>query len=89
MEAIRKSSLEPAQRLEKVSPQMRQKGRLRVGADADIVVFDPARVIDRATYEKPAQYSEGFRYVLVDGVLVVRDGALREGVAPGRGIRAR
>ena len=56
---------------------------------ADIAVFDPNRVIDKATYEKPDQYSEGFRYVLVDGVLVVRDGQLRDGVAPGQGIRAR
>jgi len=88
MDAVRKCSLQPAQRLEKMSPQMRQKGRLRVGADADIAVFDPNRVIDKATYEKPDQYSEGFRYVLVDGVLVVRDGQLRDGVAPGQGIRA-
>src|SRR5262249_10848396 len=49
MDAIRKSSLMPAQRLESISTQMRQKGRLRVGADADISVFDPAKVIDRAT----------------------------------------
>ena len=88
MDAIRKSSLEPAQRLEKISPQMRRKGRLRIGADADIVVFDPNRVIDKATYENPDQYAEGFRYVLVDGVLVVRNGQLCDGVAPGRGIRA-
>ena len=89
MDAIRKCSLMPAQRLEAMSPQMRQKGRLKEGADADIVVFDPQRVIDRATYEKPAQYSEGFRYVLVEGTMVVRDGKLQEGVLPGQGIRAK
>ena len=88
MDAIRKCSLMPAQRLEAMSPQMRQKGRLKEGADADIVVFDPQRVIDRATYEKPAQYSEGFQYVLVEGTMVVRDGKLQEGVLPGQGIRA-
>jgi dihydroorotase len=88
MEAIRKCSLMPAQRLEAMSPQMRQRGRLKVGADADISVFDPSRVIDKATFEKPAQYTEGFRYVLVNGVFVVRDGKLQEGVAPGEGIRA-
>jgi N-acyl-D-aspartate/D-glutamate deacylase len=89
MEAIRKSSFMPAQRLEAMSPQMRQKGRLKAGADADIAVFDAARVIDKATFENPAQYSEGFRYVLVGGAFVVRDGKLQEGVTPGQGIRAR
>ena len=89
MDAIRKSSLLPAQRLETMSPQMRQKGRLKVGADADICVFDPASVIDKASFQNAAQYSEGFRYVLVSGTLVVRDGKLQEGVAPGQGIRAR
>ena len=89
MEALRKSSLLPAQRLEAMSPQMRQKGRLKVGADADLSVFDPVRVIDKATFQNAAQYSEGFRYVLVSGTLVVRDGKLQEGVAPGQGIRAR
>ena len=88
MDAIRKSTLMPAQRLESMCPQMRQKGRLRVGGDADVTVFDAAHVIDKATYEKPAQYSEGFRYVLVEGTFVVRDGKLQEGVAPGQPIRA-
>jgi N-acyl-D-aspartate/D-glutamate deacylase len=88
MDAIRKSTLMPAQRLESTSSQMRAKGRLKAGADADISVFDPARVIDKATYENPAQYSEGFRYVLVGGTFVVRDGKLQEGVAPGQAIRA-
>jgi N-acyl-D-aspartate/D-glutamate deacylase len=89
MDAIRKSSLMPAQRLESMSPQMRQKGRLKVGADADISVFDPLRVIDKATFENPAQYSEGFRHVMVEGTFVVRDGKLQEGVAPGQAVRAR
>ncbi|PWU00860.1 MAG: D-glutamate deacylase [Terriglobia bacterium] len=88
MDAIRKSSLLPAQRLEAISSRMRQKGRLKVGADADICVFDPARVIDKATFQNAAQYSEGFRYVLVEGAFVVREGKLQEGVAPGQGIRA-
>jgi N-acyl-D-aspartate/D-glutamate deacylase len=88
MDAIRKSSLMPAHRLEAMSPQMRQKGRLKVGADADISVFDPNRVIDKGTFENPRQYSEGFRYVMVEGTLVVREGKLQDGVAPGQGIRA-
>jgi N-acyl-D-aspartate/D-glutamate deacylase len=89
MDAVRKSSLMPAQRLESMSPQMRQKGRIKVGADADISVFDAATVIDKATFENAAQYSEGFRYVLVDGAFVVRDGKLQEAVFPGQGIRAK
>jgi len=89
MDAIRKSSLMPARRLETMSAQMRQKGRVKVGADADLAVFDAARVIDKATYEDAAQYSEGFRYVLVEGTFVVREGKLQEGAAPGQGIRAR
>ena len=82
MDAVRKMSLMPADRL-----GMKNKGRIEVGADADITVFDPARVIDRATFEKPAQYSDGIPYVLVQGTLVVKDGALQEGVAPGQAVR--
>jgi N-acyl-D-aspartate/D-glutamate deacylase len=50
-------------------------------------VFDPARVTDRATFEKPAQYSEGIEFVLVNGVPVVAKGQLVEGVLPGKGVR--
>jgi dihydroorotase len=88
MTALRKMTLMPAQRLEKRAPAFRDKGRIRVGADADITVFDPNRVIDKATYEKPLQYSEGIQFVLVNGVLVVNDGRLVDGIFPGRGARA-
>jgi dihydroorotase len=87
MDAIRKMSLLPAQRLEKVVPAMRAKGRIKVGADADITVFNPATVIDRATFEQPALYSEGIRHVIVGGVFVVRDEQLIDGVTPGKAIR--
>ncbi len=87
MDAIREMSLLPAQRLEKVVPEMRLKGRIKVGADADLTIFDPARVIDRATFENPAQTSEGIRHVLVGGVFVVRDEKIVEGVKPGKAIR--
>ncbi len=86
--AIRKMSLMPAQRLEAMAPAMRRKGRIRTGADADVVVFDPERVIDRATFEKPDLPSEGIPYVMVGGTLVVDGGKLVEGVHPGKGIRA-
>jgi N-acyl-D-aspartate/D-glutamate deacylase len=82
MDALRKMTVLPADRL-----GLTNKGRLAVGADADITVFDPARVIDRATFDQPAQYSEGIEYVLVSGVAVVNAGKLEEGKMPGRGVR--
>jgi dihydroorotase len=86
-DAIRKMSLLPARRLERAVPQMRAKGRIKAGADADLTIFDPARVIDRATFENPTQYSDGFVHVVVAGRFVVRGGTLVDGVAPGRAIR--
>jgi dihydroorotase len=82
MEALRKMTVMPADRL-----GIRTKGRIAVGADADIAVFDPARVMDRATFENPAQYSEGIEYVLVNGTLVVKSGELVDGVAPGLAVQ--
>jgi dihydroorotase len=89
MTALRKISLMVAQRLEPFVAAMKTKGRIKVGADADVTVFDPSRVIDRATYEKPAQFSQGVRHVIVNGTFVVRDEQLVPGVTPGRPIRAR
>jgi N-acyl-D-aspartate/D-glutamate deacylase len=88
MLALRKMTLMPAQRLEKRAPVFKDKGRIRVGADADITVFDPARIIDKATFEEPLQYSEGIQFVLVNGVAVLKDGQLVEGIFPGRAARA-
>ena len=82
MTALRKMTLMPAQRLERRAPVFRNKGRIRVGADADLTVFDPDRVIDRATYEEPLQYSEGIQFVFVNGVLVLKGGQLVENVFP-------
>ena len=88
MTALKKMTLMPAERLEKLAPAFKDKGRIRVGADADITAFDPHTVIDKATYEKPLQYSDGIRFVLVSGVPVVKDGAFVQGIFPGRGVRA-
>lgn len=89
MDAVGKMTLLPARRLERVAPAMRRKGRVQPGADADLVVFDAAKVIDRATFERPAQLSEGIVHVLVNGTLVVRDAKSVAGVAPGLPVRAR
>ncbi len=88
MTALRKITLMPAQRLEMHAPMFRNKGRIRVGADADITIFDPDRIIDKATYEEPLQYSEGIDFVLVNGVPVLKDGKLLQGVFPGQPARA-
>jgi len=68
-------------------PAMAAKGRLKVGADADVTIFAPDTVIDRATYEDGAIPSEGIPWVIVGGQLVVDAGALTD-ARPGRGIRA-
>jgi N-acyl-D-aspartate/D-glutamate deacylase len=82
MEAIRKMTILPAQRL-----GLGSKGKIVIGADADITVFDAAKVIDRATFDKPAQYSEGIAYVLVNGTPVVDRGELVSNVSPGKPVR--
>jgi hypothetical protein len=88
MDAVRKMTLMPAQRLEARVPAMRQKGRLGVGADADITIFDAAKVMDRATYREPWLPPVGIRHVIVNGVSVVTDGRAVEAVAPGKPVRA-
>jgi N-acyl-D-aspartate/D-glutamate deacylase len=87
-EALRKMTLMPAQRLERRVPAMKNKGRIREGTDADIVVFDAGRIIDRATFREPTRPSQGVHYVLINGVVVVRDGVIQEGVFAGQPLRA-
>src|SRR3989449_8665237 len=83
-----RSTVMPAKRLEARVPAMRQKGRLRVGADADITIFDPATVVDRSTYREPSLSPVGIQHVIVNGVSVVVNGRAVDGVAPGKAVRA-
>jgi N-acyl-D-aspartate/D-glutamate deacylase len=87
MEALRKMTLAPARRLEARVPAMRSKGRLHVGADADVTIFDPSAVIDRSTYEDATIPAAGIPYVIVGGQIVVDDGRVTS-ARPGRALRA-
>ena len=81
--AIEKMTLLPAKRLEDLSPMMRFKGRIQVGADADITIFNPATVIDKATFEEGLAFSEGIEYVMVNGTFVLKKGKTVLDVFPG------
>jgi N-acyl-D-aspartate/D-glutamate deacylase len=86
MDALGKMTIMPARRLEAIAPAMKNKGRLRVGADADITVFDADKVIDTATFEKGLSFSAGIDHVLVNGVPVVRDGQTVPNAFPGKAV---
>ncbi|QQS42899.1 MAG: amidohydrolase family protein [Acidobacteriota bacterium] len=83
-DALGKMTIMPAKRLEKVAPSAKLKGRIQVGADADITIFDPETIIDTATFEKDLSFSTGVKHVLVNGTFVVKDGRSVENVFPGR-----
>lgn len=80
--AIRKMTRLPADRI-----NLSDRGRLETGAMADIVIFDPDTIIDRATFEDPHQYAEGVHHVFVNGQAVLLDGQMT-GARPGRVLRS-
>ncbi|MFC7493425.1 MULTISPECIES: amidohydrolase family protein [unclassified Nocardioides] len=86
-EAFRRCSWLPARVLDEVAPAMRSKGLLSPGADADLVVLDPATLTDHATVADPVRPSGGVRHLLVGGTFVIRDGVLDTGAYPGRPVR--
>jgi N-acyl-D-amino-acid deacylase len=80
-EAVRRLTLFPAENL-----KIKERGALRAGWFADVVVFDPAKIQNQATYAKPHQYATGMLHVFVNGVQVLRDGK-HTGAKPGRFVR--
>jgi dihydroorotase len=88
MTALAKMTLMPARHFERRCPAFRRKGRVQVGADADLTLFDPKRVLDRATFDRPGATSVGIPYVLVAGTPVVAQGRLVDEAMPGRALRA-
>jgi N-acyl-D-glutamate deacylase len=87
IDGLRRMTLIPANILGETVRQMKRKGRVQVGADADLVVFDFATVSDRATFTSPNQTSVGMRFVIVNGTPVIRDGELVRNSLPGKPIR--
>lgn len=86
--ALAKMTIQPARLLERRCPSLRRKGRLSVGADADITVFDPATVSDRSTIADPAQESVGIQWVLVEGRPARSPGGFTGAPLAGRGLRS-
>jgi N-acyl-D-aspartate/D-glutamate deacylase len=86
MEALTKMTLMPAQRLEHFAPDIKKRGRIQEGCFADITIFDPAAVIDKATFDEGLKFSEGIHFVLVNGTFVIEEGKMVPDVFPGRPI---
>ena len=85
MTALKKMTIMPARRLEMIAPSMTRKGRLQVGADADITIFNPNTIIDKADFSG-LRYSEGVQTVIIDGKIIVQEGRIVENVFPGKPI---
>jgi N-acyl-D-aspartate/D-glutamate deacylase len=87
--ALSKMTLLPAKRLQKFAPAFNKKGRIQVGADADITIFDPETIQNMATYAQPYQGPTGIDFVIVNGVFVVKHGELQEDSFPGKRLKSK
>jgi cytosine/adenosine deaminase-related metal-dependent hydrolase len=87
IEAFRRCSYLPARILDDIAPAVRTKGVLVPGADADLVVLDPATITDNSSAADPVRPSSGVRHLIVGGTFVIRDGQLDESAYPGRPVR--
>jgi N-acyl-D-aspartate/D-glutamate deacylase len=87
VDALAKMTILPAKRLEAKAPALLKKGRLQRGADADITIFDPTKVADRATVEDPSQPAAGIDYVLVLGTMVLSPDGPDKTKLPGQPIK--
>ncbi|MEL7155513.1 MAG: amidohydrolase family protein, partial [Actinomycetota bacterium] len=85
--ALAKMTILPARRVERMIPALAAKGRLQRGADADIVIFDPETIADRATVAAPDQVSAGIRWVLVDGEPALAEGQTVRSARNGKALR--
>jgi N-acyl-D-aspartate/D-glutamate deacylase len=88
MAALAKMTILPARRLGGRVPALQRKGRLQLGADADLTLFDPATVADRATIADPAQESAGITWVFVRGQAVKTPDGIDRNIRPGLGLKA-
>lgn len=88
LDVVGKCSYEPARLLGGIAPAMRRKGRVQIGCDADLAIFDAATITDNATYQDGARPSTGVRHVFVGGTPVVRDGDIVVDALAGRPVRA-
>lgn len=88
MEAIKKASYLPAKRMESAAPSMKVKGRIEIGADADITIFNPDTIIDKSTVKSPDTPSEGIEYVIVNGVIIKNKDGIIKNVKPGKAIKS-
>ena len=86
--ALAKMTIEPARLLERRCPGLQRKGRLGIGADADVTVFDPETVTDRSTIENPAQESAGIQWVVVEGGVARSPDGRTDHQPAGRGLRS-
>ena len=87
MKGLAKCTILPARVIERCVPQIRKKARVQEGCDADLVVFDLETLTDKAEFTAMNRASEGVRYLFVNGVAVIAEGALDTAASPGRPIR--